>query len=253
MPARKYWLKDTPGATLPLNAEPNTTSSSTGRIRVKNAASRSRVNVSSSIRTRRRPIARTPGVACHEPSRVSGAATAHASPTIAQVGLLEGRPGDGEPGHLAVETAGELGDRAGRLGRRRAARRAVGLGPRDRGELLLAAAQRGGRRDVEEAAVATSPRPAGPAARPRRGSGSSSRIVVPSAARSSTRRQKVRRAAGSKPVVGSSRKSSSGRPRMPRATSSRRRWPPESSRERWSALPVRPTVSMTSSGSRGDG
>ena len=37
-----------------------------------------------------------------------------------------------------------------------------------------------------------------------------------------------RRAAGSKPVVGSSRKTSSGSPQMPSATSSRRRWPPES-------------------------
>ncbi len=56
---------------------------------------------------------------------------------------------------------------------------------------------------------------------------------MPSRARSSTRSQNCRRAAGSNPVVGSSRNSSSGRPRMPSATSSRRRWPPESSRVRW--------------------
>ena len=40
--------------------------------------------------------------------------------------------------------------------------------------------------------------------------------------------QAARRAAGSKPVVGSSRKISSGSPISASATSSRRRWPPES-------------------------
>ena len=56
MPARKYWLKVMPGPTLPLNAEPKTTSSSTGRSIVKNAASRSRENILSSMRTRRSPM-----------------------------------------------------------------------------------------------------------------------------------------------------------------------------------------------------
>ena len=56
-----------------------------------------------------------------------------------------------------------------------------------------------------------------------------SRIVVSSKSASRcTRSWKSRRACGSKPTVGSSRKSSSGRPTMPIATSSRRRWPPES-------------------------
>ena len=55
---------------------------------------------------------------------------------------------------------------------------------------------------------------------------------MPSARRLSIRSQNCRLASGSKPVVGSSRKTSSGPPRMPSATSRRRRWPPDSSRTR---------------------
>ena len=50
------------------------------------------------------------------------------------------------------------------------------------------------------------------------------------------RSQNRRRACGSNPVVGSSRNSSSGRPTMPTATSTRRRWPPDSRRSRVPAL-----------------
>ena len=74
----------------------------------------------------------------------------------------------------------------------------------------------------------------GPGARPGRGSAPRTR----------------RRASGSNPVVGSSRNSSSGRPMMPRATSSRRRWPPESFGCA-PALSASPTRSITSSGSSG--
>ena len=55
-----------------------------------------------------------------------------------------------------------------------------------------------------------------------------STIVVPPSCSERMRSQNARRASGSNPVVGSSRKSSSGRPMIPRATSRRRRWPPES-------------------------
>ena len=54
---------------------------------------------------------------------------------------------------------------------------------------------------------------------------------MPSSARRAISSQNWRRASGSKPVVGSSRKSSSGRPMMPSATSSRRRWPPDRLRD----------------------
>ena len=68
---------------------------------------------------------------------------------------------------------------------------------------------------------------------------------MPSSARLSIRPQNCRRASGSKPVVGSSRNSSSGRPTMPRATSSRRRWPPDrlDDRGRRASPPGRPARS----------
>ena len=73
-------------------------------------------------------------------------------------------------------------------------------------------------------------------------------IVVPLSARLSMSPQNSRRASGSKPVVGSSRNSSSGWPRIPSATSSRRRCPPDSPRLRVRRFSPRPTRSMTSSG-----
>lgn len=78
------------------------------------------------------------------------------------------------------------------------------------------------------------------------------RIVVSSrSARRLTRSWNSRRACGSKPAVGSSRKRSSGRPTMPTATSSRRRWPPDRSRIFWFACSVRPTSRINSSTSYG--
>ena len=50
----------------------------------------------------------------------------------------------------------------------------------------------------------------------------------------------ARRADGSKPVVGSSRKTSSGSPISASATSSRRRWPPDSRRAERVRLPAQP-------------
>lgn len=81
-----------------------------------------------------------------------------------------------------------------------------------------------------------------------------SRTVVSSrSARAWTRSWKSLRAFGSKPVVGSSRKSRRGRPTIPTATSSRRRWPPESAPTRVSALSESPTRASSSATSYGPG
>ena len=68
------------------------------------------------------------------------------------------------------------------------------------------------------------------------------------AARPRTRSWNSRRASGSKPAVGSSRNSSSGRPTMPIATSSRRRWPPDSVGSSGRPASVSPTAAISSSG-----
>ena len=76
MPARKYWLNLTPGATVPVNADPKTTSSSTGRINVKNAASRSRTNEQQLDADPAQPDRQHPG------RPVLDVDLAHCSPTI---------------------------------------------------------------------------------------------------------------------------------------------------------------------------
>ena len=79
-----------------------------------------------------------------------------------------------------------------------------------------------------------------------------SRIVVPSMSDSRcTTSWKSRLAMGSNPAVGSSRNNSSGRPTMPIATSSRRRWPPDKVAIFVSASSVRPAVTISSSMSYG--
>ena len=89
------------------------------------------------------------------------------------------------------------------------------------------------------------------AARPRRGSASSAGSSCRASGARGSSPTPARRAAGSKPVVGSSRKISSGLPISASPRSSRRFWPPESVRARASAFSVRPTISTTSSTSRG--
>ena len=96
-----------------------------------------------------------------------------------------------------------------------------------------------------------SPTPGRPVPRPRPGSGWSAGwwcLRRPASAPASRTGGGPR---GSNPVVGSSRNTSSGSPTMPRATSSRRRWPPDRELIRLPAFSVSPTRSITVSGSRG--
>ena len=178
----------------------------------------------------------------------------HHAPIMRQVDVLQRGPKHLQARHLtgANRAARSVTTAVGAsvtTSRRRRRLRSTRRWPRDRP----------GHRARSGGATSTSRPPAddarpGPrAARPPPGSGSSAGWSCRSARNAVIRLQNCRRASGSKPVVGSSRKSSSGSPMTPSATSSRRRWPPESARVRVRRCSSRPTQAMTSSASRGVG